>query len=73
MQERLIQEVRRRERVIRIFPNEDSVLRLIGALLTEFHEEWQCRKYLDMADCHEWNVQRKAEQEEKTVISLGDA
>lgn len=29
--ERLNQEVRRRERVIRIFPNEDSALRLLGA------------------------------------------
>ncbi len=41
MQERLIQEVRRRERVIRIFPNEDSALRLVGALLAEINEEWQ--------------------------------
>ena len=32
-QERLNEEVRRRERVIRIFPNEDSAIRLIGALL----------------------------------------
>ena len=32
MQERLNEEVRRRERVIRIFPNEASALRLIGAL-----------------------------------------
>ncbi len=73
MQERLIQEVRRRERVIRIFPNEDSVLRLIGALLAEFHEEWQCRKYLDMAEFHEWNAQRKAEKNEKPVIPMGEA
>ena len=29
------QEIRRRERVIRIFPNEASALRLIGALLAE--------------------------------------
>ena len=36
-QERLNEEVRRRERVIRIFPNEDSAIRLIGALLSEFH------------------------------------
>ncbi|HCX72150.1 MAG TPA: hypothetical protein DHM37_00345, partial [Candidatus Cloacimonas sp.] len=30
---RLNEEIRRREKVIRIFPNEASVLRLIGALL----------------------------------------
>ena len=33
IQERLNEEVRRSERVIRIFPNDESALRLIGALL----------------------------------------
>lgn len=47
MQERLNEEIRRRERVIRIFPNDDSALRLIGALLAEHNEVWQERKYLD--------------------------
>ena len=48
--ERLNQEIRRRERVIRIFPNEASVARLMGALLMEQDEKWQTgRKYLDMA------------------------
>ena len=41
MQERLNEEVRRRERVIRIFPNDESALRLIGALLAEQNEVWQ--------------------------------
>lgn len=44
--ERLNQEIRRRERVVRIFPNEASVIRLIGALLMEQDEKWQTgRKY----------------------------
>jgi putative transposase len=48
--ERLNQEIRRHERVIRIFPNEASVVRLMGALLMEQDEKWQTgRKYLDMA------------------------
>src|SRR5690625_300332 len=38
--ERLNQEVRRREKVVRIFPNIDSATRLIGALLMDIHEEW---------------------------------
>lgn len=50
MQERLIEEIRRRERVIRIFPNEAAALRMIGALLAEQHETWQERRYLDMQD-----------------------
>ncbi len=43
MIERLIEEVRRREKVIRIFPNMDSsrqLSRMIGAVLAEKHEEW---------------------------------
>jgi len=55
MIERLIEEVRRREKVIRIFPNIDSAWRLIGAVLAERHEEWSTsRKYLDMAEFQKW-------------------
>lgn len=39
--ERLNQEVRRREKTIRIFPNIDSAVRLIGAVLLDHHENWQ--------------------------------
>lgn len=47
--ERLNEEIRRRERVIRIFPNRDSVVRLVGALLMEMDEKWQTgHKYLDV-------------------------
>jgi len=53
--QRLIEEVRRREKVIRIFPNMDSAWRLIGAVLAEKHEEWSTgRKYLDMAEFQGW-------------------
>ena|GEM_PF-1873554 len=64
IQERLIQELHRRERVIRIFPKEDSVHRLLGALVAENHEEWQGRRHLEMSDFHEWwEDQRPANQE----------
>ena len=47
--ERLNEEIRRRERVIRIFPNEASVIRLMGALLMEQDEKWQTgRRYFEM-------------------------
>ena len=53
--ERLNEEVRRRERVIRIFPNRESVVRLIGALLMELDEKWASgRKYLDMDEYLKW-------------------
>jgi putative transposase len=47
--ERLNQELTRRTHVVRIFPNEQSCLRLIRALACEQHEEWlDGPVYLDM-------------------------
>ena len=46
--ERLNQEIKRRTRVIRIFPNEDACLRLISALAMETNLEWMERVYLKM-------------------------
>ena len=57
MLERLIQEIRRREKVIRIFPNKASARRLVGALLAEKHEEWSTgRRYLKMEEFYEWRA-----------------
>jgi len=42
--ERLNQEVRRRERAIRIFPNTQSAFRLIGAILMDYAEEQEMKK-----------------------------
>jgi transposase-like protein len=57
--ERLIQEVRRRERVIRIFPNEASAHRLLGAYLAETHEDWATgRRYFRMDDYFRWKAER---------------
>lgn len=59
--ERLNQEIRRRERVIRIFPNEDSLIRLIGAMLMEQDEKWTTgKKYLDMEEYHESRTKQKS-------------
>ena len=66
MMERLNEEIRRRERVIRVFPNEASAIRLIGALLAEMSETWQERVYLDMSDYHEWVAERNQPTKEKT-------
>jgi putative transposase len=49
MLERFNQELKRRSRVIRIFPNEASCLRLLGTLCMEQSEEWETdRVYLTM-------------------------
>ncbi|HVX56822.1 MAG TPA: IS256 family transposase [Candidatus Saccharimonadales bacterium] len=47
--ERVNQELKRRTRVARLFPNEASLLRLVSALLNEISDEWQTtRVYLNM-------------------------
>jgi len=52
--ERFNEEIRRRTRVIRIFPNEASCLRLICALCIEKSEEWLTgKKYLKMNELDE--------------------
>jgi putative transposase len=58
--ERLNEEIRRRERVIRIFPNVESAERLLGALLMEQDEAWSTeRKYFDMTAYWQWRQQEK--------------
>jgi putative transposase len=54
--ERLNQEIRRRTRVARIFPNEKALIRLVSAILIEKSEEWETgRTYLDMSKTNELN------------------
>ena len=49
MVERLNEELRRRTRVVRIFPNAASCMRLIRALCVEIHESWlEDHRYLNM-------------------------
>jgi transposase-like protein len=62
MLERFIQEIRRREKPVRIFPNMESAYRLVGALCAETHEEWSTgRRYLNMDEYFQWRADRSVE------------
>jgi putative transposase len=68
--ERLNQEIRRRTRVVRIFPNRQSCLRLVSALAVEVSEEWVTgRRYLDMEELGEHRcLEEFVEQSEEVMI-----
>jgi putative transposase len=66
--ERLNQEIKRRTRVVRIFPNKQACLRLVTALAVEQSEEWLTgRRYLDMEELRELRY-RECESEEAIAI-----
>ncbi len=66
-QERLNQEIKRRTRVVRIFPNREACLRLVTALAVEQSEEWVTgRRYLDMEELRE----RRREGQKSEEVAL---
>ena len=60
MLERLNEEIKRRTRVVRIFPNAASCLRLVRALCAETHEGWlEDHRYLNMEFLKEQKKDRR--------------
>jgi transposase-like protein len=65
--ERLFEEVKRRTRVVRIFPNETSAANLSTAVALRASEDWALRHYLDMEPYRAWKELKEARKTKPTT------
>ena len=64
-----MQEIKRRTRVIRIFPNRDACLRLVTALCAEQSDEWVSgMRYLDIGELRRRQPEQAGEEAALTAI-----
>ena len=69
--ERLNEEIRRRERTIRIFPDVRSCIKLIGAVLQDFSDNWICNRiYLHkpLERIREYELEKMKLDQEKAIM-----
>ena len=67
--ERLNQEIKRRTRVVRIFPNREACLRLVTALAVEQSDEWVSgKRYLDMEELAEHSLAVEREEDKEVAL-----
>jgi len=72
--ERVNKEIKRRSRVVGIFPNEASVIRLVGAVLADLHDDWIAsdRRYLSEASMAKLYPEREDAPTVTTELQPGE-
>ena len=75
VQERANREIKRRSRVVQVFPSEKSLERLVGAVMCELDEQWSESRYFAYAKIQELYDERRAPEAaaEKSASELAEA